>query len=146
MIIGFTGTRQDLTVKQVIALERTLFKIRGRELHHGDCVGADHTAHEIGLNLGFTITIHPPSLNKLRAYCVGDVILPPKSYLKRNMDIIDSSDVLIACPEGPERVRSGTWATVRMARIANKPVVIIYPDGTVAKPQEPLPGLEEGLG
>jgi hypothetical protein len=34
------------------------------------------------------------------------------------------TDELIACPDRPERIRSGTWNTVRYSRKIGKPVTI----------------------
>ena len=45
----------------------------------------------------------------------------------------DETDMLVACPKGPEEVRSGTWSTVRFARKRGKRIVIIMPDGTVTE-------------
>lgn len=56
----------------------------------------------------------------------------PKEYIKRDKDIVDTSDILIATPRFMyEELRSGTWATVRYAEKKNKPIVIIWPNGDV---------------
>jgi hypothetical protein len=47
----------------------------------------------------------------------------------RNADIEAESDMLFAAPNGPEYRRSGTWATIRMFRNEDKPLLIVYPDG-----------------
>ena len=96
--------------------------------HHGDCIGADATAHDYAANLKFHIVIHPPLDAKARAFKPGKV-LECKPYLVRNHDIVDVADTLIACPDGPERLRSGTWATVRYALRQRKQVYLIWPDG-----------------
>lgn len=135
MIVGFTGTREGLLPGQESALREYLGHI-GVDvvLHHGDCVGADAKAHQIAVDLGITqIIIHPPSESKLRARCGcrpdhGDQVLPPKSYLQRNHDIVDASEVLLACPKTrTEELRSGTWATIRYARSLGREVVIMNP-------------------
>ena len=51
----------------------------------------------------------------------------PKPYLDRNRDIVDACEVLLATPDGPERLRSGTWSTVRYARKIGKPVEVRLP-------------------
>jgi outer membrane protein insertion porin family len=61
------------------------------------------------------------------------VITTTVTPLDRNRAIVDSCDVLIACPKGPEEQRSGTWATVRYARKQKKRIVIIWPDGEVTE-------------
>jgi hypothetical protein len=106
------------------------------EAHHGDCVGADEQFHDILTEgLGWTIVIHPSSSDALRAYKgegeFDTIILPPKPPLQRNHDIVDASDLMIACPnEREEILRSGTWATIRYARERHKPLIVILPDGT----------------
>src|SRR5512138_2859946 len=138
MFIGFTGTRAGLTDPQKITLHATLkdYKaatLRYIELRHGDCKGADADAHDIAEKLGYKIAIHPPIDKKDRAFKLASdgLEFPPKPYLDRNKDIVKYSEVLIACPKSPqEELRSGTWATVRFARIQKCPTIIIYPDGT----------------
>jgi hypothetical protein len=52
--------------------------------------------------------------------------------------------VVIACPfERTEQQRSGTWATVRMARKAGKPLVIVYPQGDERRERWFGPGEED---
>lgn len=52
--------------------------------------------------------------------------------LARNREIVARCDHLLACPAEPdEQIRSGTWATVRYARAAVKPITLLLPDGTV---------------
>jgi hypothetical protein len=102
------------------------------ELHHGDCIGGDAAADEIARQYGIRRVIHPPENPSKRARCAGEVILPEKAYLDRNHDIVDVSDVLVACPKGMmEEQRSGTWATVRYARKLGRKVMILFPDGSV---------------
>jgi hypothetical protein len=36
-------------------------------------------------------------------------------------------------PSGPERLRSGTWATVRYARKLRKPITILWANGEVTE-------------
>jgi len=134
--IGFTGTRKGMTREQMKALLKVLQDINFAEAHHGDCVGADEQFHRL-VRIFFpdvVIVIHPPKNPKLRAFCKGDVIMPEKDYLERNRDIVKNCDLLIACPkEFHEVLRSGTWATVRYARKAGKPIIIIFPDGNIKK-------------
>lgn len=129
--IGFTGSRDGISEKALIVLHNFLSSISIEEFHHGDCVGADQSLHNIIKSKGIPIFIHPPSDNKLRAFCADAIILTPKNYLQRNKDIVNSSDFLLALPStNHDIVRSGTWSTIRYARNINKPVLIIYPDGT----------------
>lgn len=138
MKIGFTGTRQRPTEAQRLALAKLLEMSGAEELRHGDCTGADAVAHHIALALrelrGLPrIVIHPPVGEVYRANCQGaDEVLPVQEYLIRNRAIVDATDRLVALPQSAvEKQRSGTWSTIRFARYRKKPVVIIFPDGTV---------------
>ena len=135
MKIGFTGTQQGMTEEQRVHLANNmLIEIvtadENIEFHHGDCIGADAEAHEL-VRVLFpyaTIVIHPPSNPSKRAYCRGDLVLPTKTYLDRNHDIVNSVDYMFATPKEPEEVlRSGTWATIRYARKKNVPIEVITP-------------------
>lgn len=134
MIIGFTGTRRQLTEAQRSWLRRYLHDNDDRidEFHHGACVGADETAHHEARNCGIDVVVHPPDNTRLRMDLDPDAVwLPAKPYLDRDRDIVDSADALIALPDGPERGASGTWYTVRYAARVGVPVTICYPDGTL---------------
>jgi hypothetical protein len=137
--LGFTGTQEGATLKQVEAFSKFFGKYLVDEFHHGDCVGADAQAHSIACSWHTkNIIIHPPIKTVKRAYCeklytfdekhTTIVILEPKDYLDRNKDIVDACDVLIACPKtSKEELRSGTWSTVRYARKRNKKIIILEP-------------------
>ena len=134
-VSGFTGTRKGMTGKQRESFRALSVQLGFSKLHHGDCVGGDENAHKIVRKItGVKIIIHPPTYQKYRAFCRGDVILNQRPYLDRNKDIVDHSDFLIATPgEFKERLRSGTWSTVRYARKKNKPIYIILPNGEIKK-------------
>jgi len=148
MILGFTGTREELTEKQIRSLTKLLKKMNSKydfcEFHHGDCIGADAKSHEIIIKnkIFQKIIIHPPTNSKLRAYTYIEFpsdrdslevhILGEKEYLDRNKDIVDSCEILLVCPcQKEEILRSGTWQTYRTARKLNKKIILIYPDGTI---------------
>lgn len=140
MRIGFTGTRQGLTVAQRDELRRLLRNKNPSHFHHGDCIGADRDAHMLVRQLCRThtprisIILHPPIDDSQRAFCFGwDIARAPLQYLERNHAIVDETDELIACPQGHEELRSGTWATIRYALRVGKPVTIIMPDGSHAR-------------
>lgn len=95
------------------------------DFHHGDCVGADAEAHEIALSRSYTVIVHPPIDDRLRAHCKAHDIREPKEYLARNRDIVDEVDFLVAAPNGEEKARSGTWYTIRYAMSEGVPVVIL---------------------
>lgn len=128
--IGFTGTRHGMTKEQIDSIKRFFSSISFQELHHGDCVGSDKEAHEIveeyrsSSHKDIKIVGHPPKFSKFRAKCKCDLVLPPKDYLTRNHDIVDNTDIIVATPDTKERIHSGTWSTIRYARIRNKKVYI----------------------
>jgi hypothetical protein len=127
-IYGMTGTRLGLTTAQAEAFSQAL--AGATELHHGCCVGADADAHAIARLLGVRVVAHPPLSRALRAECEADEVRRPEPYMVRNRHIVEDVQRLIGCPDGPARLRSGSWATIRMALRAGKPVLVIYPDGT----------------
>lgn len=142
MILGFTGTRQGMTRKQMEIVKDLVKRLDPDKVVHGDCKGADADFHTLVLNLrgglvsGGTrpfIQIRPSNRNS-RAYCEGaDLIYPPKEPLDRDMDIARECDHLIATPKGfEEEIRSGTWTTVRYVRkFKNKTIYVVQPDGNI---------------
>ena len=133
--IGFTGTQVGMTDAQ-FSIARLFFqkyRIEIEDVHHGDCIGADDDFHTlVRLHSNIKIVIHPPKNKSKRAFKQGDVILEPDEYLKRNHDIVDACNILIATPkENEEVLRSGTWATIRYGKKSKKMVIIIFPDGKV---------------
>lgn len=142
MKVGFTGSREGMTEAQLRAFRKgaaELFTDPSNAFHHGCCVGADEQA-AVAVRAHHTPAVsiigHPPShyaqLSET-ACAVNDENHDPRPYLDRNRDIVDASDVLMACPKGPEEQRSGTWATVRYGRRKGKRIVIVWPDGTVTE-------------
>jgi len=142
MKIGVTGTSTGVTPAQLATAWELLSYVNATELHHGDCTGADAACHRIVCDtrlkrrvndLPFTrIIIHPPDNDTKRAFCREyDDIREPLPYLVRNRAIVAASDLLVAIPRtAAEELRSGTWATIRYARDAVIPVMIIEPDGS----------------
>jgi len=141
MKIGFTGTQKGMTTEQNMRLRQLLWSCVNHgivavapEVHHGDCIGADAEFNNIAKNMGCEIVIHPASdvAENKRAHCLCNARMQDSPALKRNHDIVNTTDMLFACPgQDHEVLRSGTWATIRYARKMGKPVYIVYPDGTV---------------
>lgn len=136
--IGFTGTKRGLNAYQREQLDiilKNLKQLSYTRLRHGDCIGADAEAHELARANFLAVALHPPIYPKYRANChmlPGEEVNEPKDYLIRNRDIVDNSNILIACSGDEEEVlRSGTWATVRYARSYKRPHIIIYPSRVV---------------
>lgn len=134
--------RQSITPEARATFVAVLQEVGAKELHHGDCVGADAATHQEAVALGLNVVIHPPTADIYRANCTGPpatiTTLPPLAYITRNRKIVDAVDGLIVLPQGFEQeVRSGTWSTYRYARGIGRqgrtvpiPTLIIYPDGT----------------
>lgn len=130
--VGFTGTRQGMTTKQVAAVAEAMRPFDW--LHHGDCLGADAEAHRIAVDAGLKTAGHLPISRAMRAFCKFDVIHEPKDYLTRNHDIVDATEAMIAAPKSrAEDLRSGTWATIRYARVRHKWIIIVWPNGAVSR-------------
>ena len=143
--IGFTGARTGMTqiqktmVTTLLKNYEGLINVSALRCHHGDCVGSDEQFHDLAYAVANTlIMVYPSTDEKLRAFCFGKKPHPPgrvfesapKPYLTRNRDIVKASQFLIACPNGKEQLRSGTWSTIRYARKKQKLGIIIYPEGT----------------
>lgn len=138
MRVGFTGTREGLTPAQGGALARCVRDSVVTTFHHGACYGADAEAvvHVQHHHPDAYIVAHPCTLTKCvseRTVKASNAARDVRAPLDRNRDIVDTADVLFACPKGPEELRSGTWSTIRYARKCGTPVVIFWPDGTVTK-------------
>lgn len=123
MVIGFTGTRTGMSYaqrQQFAQIFGLLMRAAeqlgvGITFHHGAAAGADMQACALAEHDGLVSIVAHPAGN---------------DPLARNRDIVAESDMLIAAPlTDLEEVRSGTWATVRYARKAGKPVIMLSRGG-----------------
>lgn len=133
MKLGFTGTQIGMTDLQLDAV-RDILREKSGEFHHGDCIGADAQAHEAAESAGFAIHIHPPVNPSKRAFKVAHIsrMKPKLPYLDRNKNIVLATESLLAAPgEMEEQLRSGTWSTIRFAKKHMRPILIVYPDGSL---------------
>lgn len=131
MIVGVTGSRFARPPATIDRLRAYLIEWGATEIHHGDCQGFDAQAHELAIEMGLRTVAHPPIDPRLRAWKAADAVLEPKPYLDRNKDIVCSVDRMIAAPDGPERARSGTWATVRFAKAKGvRGIILAWPEQT----------------
>lgn len=130
MRIGFTGTRDGMTEHQKRTVDDLLAFHQPDWVHHGSCVGADYDFHQIARRLSIKIKGHLPINTSLMAKLDFDDENEPKSYLKRNADIVNETDWLIACPkESSKQFKGGTWWTFHYANTRGLPITVIWPDG-----------------
>lgn len=131
MKVGFTGWRAEIPKGRRISLHRVILDLHEdckiSEFHHGDCIGMDVYVHRFCISIGIWTVKHPPINSIARAFCETQETRETFPYLQRNRNIVDESDIMIACPKDPnqEILRSGTWATIRYARKQGKKVIIV---------------------
>jgi hypothetical protein len=124
MIVGFSGTQRGMSLRQQMqcadVLQWFLLVSRAEStkpvFYDGDCPieSADQQAREIAQQLGYECRQLPPRKRNAA------------EFLARNRRIVEHSGVLVAAPETDhEKIRSGTWMTVRYARKCAKPVVML---------------------
>ena len=138
MRLGFTGTQLGMTPLQYERVEQEVFIRNPDVVDHGMCIGADAQFHAVVRSLFKSyecmIVGHPP-INQYNAVMTLDCdeLMPPDEYIVRDMDIVNSAEWMIATPYCPEIRRSGTWTTVRYARKRERPITIVWPDGSITK-------------
>lgn len=143
-VIGFTGTQDGMTKEQRTRVKQMVDRMKPKDAHHGDCIGADEQFHNIAQGgMMSNVIIHPPNNPSKRAYCSWAYqIRAEKPYLERNKDIVNECDYLIAAPkEKEEQQRSGTWSTIRYARKVKRNHTIVFHDGTMQSVNYEIQGL-----
>ena len=132
MKVGFTGTRRGLSDDQAAALHELLQHLSADEWHHGDAVGADADFHAMVEGRGIPVIGHPSDIPHQRAYCRVDQCRNPLPPLDCSTAIVMVTDLIVGCPGGMyEEDRSWTWSTIRKARRVRKPILLVWPDGSV---------------
>lgn len=140
MDIGFTGTRNGMTLRQMETFGRLLKTLAtefpGFRFHHGDCKGADKEAAEIASALGCYVICHPPIDETHRAFTkCNREYREPKTHFARNRNIVNESRFIIGTPpyfgDITKDTRGGTAYTVMYARQKKKTALVIVPDGAV---------------
>ena len=142
--VGFTGSREGMTIAQERLLLDVLRRLPAYELHHGCCVGSDHRAAQLAVDCGVRLIEHPPLKEEWLANGLPAAVEvhEPKDYIQRNHDIVEATEVLIATPKEmsePKKKRGGgTWSTIRYAlkhrnddETKSKAVIILYPNGAM---------------
>lgn len=146
--IGITGTRGVLSSAQkawlkdemvMLDLQIRLVRLERPVLHHGDCVGADAFGHELAVQLGWHVIVHPPIADRYRAYCEipqdgVSKILRKRKYLDRDRRIAQRCSTILGVPgmplgrlvtdAGNAKIMSGTWYTLEQAMREGKEVKI----------------------
>lgn len=128
MRIGFTGTRSgmsDLQKQSVIDFIKSKVITK---IIHGGCIGADMDFHYICKD--YYREVYPghfknnPNDRTLQGnYLDADLIHESQSHFKRNRDIVDNCDILIATPYN-NNGKGGTWYTINYAKKIGKPIII----------------------
>ena len=121
--IGFIGSVHGLDDNQKSNLFQQLVRFKRRyttvNAHHGNYNDADKYFHELCEKLEFRIYINTPRH-------IPRHTSNPLPYF-RNTQVVDFSDVLIACPfEKVNVVRCGTWSTIRYAEKRKRGVIILH--------------------
>jgi hypothetical protein len=124
--VGFTGTHRGASEQQLADARAKLKVLKAAgfdEFHHGWCIGADEQVAAIAKEEGFRVVAHPglagdPKNLLFRSEFAGnDEVREAKPFIKRDHDIVDETEVMLATPVSrEEHVRSGTWTTVRYAK------------------------------
>jgi hypothetical protein len=135
LIAGVTGTRNGATNYQLASAATLFVACAVTVLHSGDCIGADEQMYHMGRAFHAKCIIHPPKIDKYRAFCgdCRDEWWPEKSYWERDQDTVNESEVLFGFPKGvtEELEHSGTWATIRYARTLARPIAVVWPNGHI---------------
>jgi len=131
--IGFMGTRHGMTEVQQKEFEKFIKAKKFKEFHHGMCKGSDEIAHHLIEKDKKNVNIigHPPTWSGSVVQLPCHKVMKEDTYHKRNKDIVDSTDCLVATPDAKERAGSGTWKTIRYARKKGKRIYIICKNGRV---------------
>lgn len=135
--VGITGTRQTEKTDLWI-IESALAIIPDKAMIVvGGCIGANALVAETSFHWGFYVHAVLPSIERgkffdqhIFNYCHSWEEMPPgipgNAYRERNQRIVNYANVLFSFPELPEdhgrSKRSGTWMTIRMARMKPIPV------------------------
>ena len=152
MVVAVTGSRgfrrgEEDDARSVIRTR--LEALSGvTELRTGAAWGVDTVACEVGLNvyrkalhvLYVPAAPHNTNLQPMLENAPGRrarIIEMPKAntpgaaYKARNVAMVTGAELLVAFPStGLEQIRSGTWMTVRIARVNDIPIAVVPLDGT----------------
>jgi hypothetical protein len=142
MKLGFTGTREGMTIRQKYTVRFMLEVTHPHEVHHGDCLGSDAECNVIAVNLDLFVVTHPPLLNTYRAFTKHKlgVDYAPADYKVRDRAIVNETDFLLATPNVAwqkgsmwyDRGRGGTLYTVKYAIERGVNTMVVWTDGSTS--------------
>lgn len=107
VVVGFTGTREGMSVTQKIGVRRALSDLVAKHTTlvglHGDCIGADAEFEELCAALDIPTYCYPCELygrmdHKFRANTSAVILEGPTQPLHRNEEIVNNSRYLLAAP------------------------------------------------
>ena len=142
MIWGETGSRHGATRLQLASVGWLWSRYEIEQLHDGDCVGVDAQLFDLGMLFCVErFVIHPPTNPKNRAYRglrslaekAVSCIRREKPYFVRDRDVVDESEVIVACPNNTldesdwANAKGGTWYTINYTLSKNKPLAVVWP-------------------
>jgi hypothetical protein len=118
MTVGFTGTRTGLSMRQSMLLQQVfnwLTKAGATTLlygtHEAVALAADAEARDTAEKLGWE---------------ARPMYAAKGTELERDRELVKLASVLVAGPENDkEQLRSGTWATIRYARVRGIPIIML---------------------
>lgn len=137
MKLGFTGTRKGMTDDQLDTLYAWLMfcKDEVEEVHFGLCRGSDAQFYHMLLAVkpDAYIVGHPCDLIDQQVILPCDELRPVEASIRRNHDIVDEVDTMLATPETFKNVlRSGTYSCLRYAAAVNRDLNIVLPNGRMS--------------
>jgi len=130
VIVSFTASRQLKTATDLFHVRDVLEKLqRGDLVVTGGCIGGDHEIAKTATKLGLAVhTVLPTDTSRVdpewEEWCVSWERMPEgTTYRNRNERLVELGNKLFGFPNLPESrdVRSGTWMTIRIARMAKVP-------------------------
>jgi len=144
----FTGTRKPVTDEQLDQMYTIMRRLKDQHgynrIFHGCAKESDRRAHLMAVALGLDRELYP-SNDEQETWASSQrsggttIIYPMRPPLDRNHYMLDRAGTntrLIAVPHlSVEEIRSGTWATVRYARMLKRRITILWPDGRVEEEQ-----------
>lgn len=135
-ILTVTGTRKGMTLHQHNTFVSMLKADRPSLIVHGAALGADSDVHRKAILYNIPCDIYPASgvpsnIDNLNIRAI-DIIHEAAPPLERNKTMVKAGTHVVAFPKlMVEELRSGTWAAIRYAKTARKPLTIVWPDGTI---------------